>query len=131
MSLHAYTLHTGTDRAPPLLLLREGFSWSAFALAPLWLLRHGLWIATLAYVVLAAAAIALVPGLPAFLVVTSLNLLAGYEGRDLRRLRLARQGRPERAVVLAPDEDTALWRALGQSDTARAAALRDVQGGWA
>jgi hypothetical protein len=82
-------------------------------------------------VVLAAAAIALVPGLPAFLIVTGLNLLAGYEGRDLMRLRLARQGRPERAVVLAPDEDTALWRALGQSDTARAAALRDVQGGWA
>lgn len=127
MSLHAYTLHTGADRAPPL-LLREGFSWGAFTLAPFWLLRHGLWIAALAYVAVAAAAIALVPGPPAFFCLLGLHILAGFEGRDLLRLRLARQGRPERAVVLAPDEDTALWRALGQNDMARSAALRDVQG---
>ncbi|MES2712354.1 MAG: DUF2628 domain-containing protein [Pseudomonadota bacterium] len=128
MSLRAWTLHTGIDRTPPL-LLREGFSWGAFAFAPIWLLGHGLWLAALAYVGLAAAAIILVPGGPAFLCLVGLHLLAGFEGRDLRRMRLARQGRPERAVVLAHDEDTALWRALGNSDAARSAALRDVQGG--
>ncbi|MBR0654156.1 DUF2628 domain-containing protein [Plastoroseomonas arctica] len=128
MSLHAYTLHTGTDRTPPL-LLREGFSWGAFAFAPLWALRHGLWIAALGYVVVAAAVIAFAPGIPALLTLTGLHILAGFEGRDLQRMRLARQGRGESAVVLAPDEDTALWRALGNSDAARSAALRDVQGG--
>lgn len=133
MSLHAYTLHTGADRTPPL-LLREGFSWAAFAFAPFWLLRHGLWLALLAYLVLAAALIGFAPDSFRGLGLVGLHLLAGFEGRDLLRLRLARLGRPERGVVLAHDEDAALWRALGNSDAARAAALseargRDVQGG--
>ncbi len=127
MSLRAYTLHTGADRAPPL-LLREGFCWGAFAFAPFWALRHGLWIAALAYVVIAAAVLMLAPGLPAFLTLVGLHLLAGFEGRDLLRLRLARRGRPEQGVVLAQDDDTALWRALGQSDAARGAALSEVRG---
>ncbi len=132
MSLHAYTLHTGSGRDP--LLLREGFSWGAFAFAPFWALRHGLWIAALAYVAIAAAVLFLAPGMPALLTLVGLHLLAGLEGRDLLRLRLARLGRPEQGVVLAHDDDTALWRALGQSDAARGAALsevrgRDVQGG--
>jgi len=128
MSLRAWTLHTGAGGTPPL-LLAEGFSWGAFAFGPLWALRHGLWIAALAYVAIAAAVMTLAPGLPALLTLTGMNILAGFEARDLRRMRLARQGRPESAVVLAPDEDTALWRALGNSDAARSAALRDVQGG--
>lgn len=128
MSLRAYTLHTGADRAP-LLLLREGFSWAAFVFAPFWALRHGLWLAALGYVVLAAALIALAPDAVRGLGLIGLHILAGYEGRDLLRWRLARLGRPESGVVLAHDEETALWRALGNSDAARAAALRDVQGG--
>lgn len=133
MSLHAYTLHTGSGRAAPL-LLRDGFSWAAFALAPFWLLRHRLWLALLTYLALAAALIAFAPGSLPGLGLIGLHLLAGFEGRDLLRLRLARVGRPEHGVVLAPDADTALWRALGNSDAVRDAALneargRDVQGG--
>lgn len=128
MSLRAYTLHTGAGRKPPL-LLREGFCWGAFAFAPFWALRHWLWVAALAYVVIAAAVVLLAPGMPALLTLVGLHVLAGFEGRDLIRLRLARLGRPEHGVVLAHDEDTALWRALGNSDAARGAALRDVKGG--
>ena len=40
-----YTAHTRDDTAP--VLVREGFSWGAFAFGPFWLLAQRAWIAGL------------------------------------------------------------------------------------
>ena len=74
MRMRSYTLHLPADARPGeslgldrALLVRDGFSWPAFAFTVLWFLFHRLWLAALLVLVglvaLAAAGIAL--GLPA------------------------------------------------------------------
>lgn len=127
--MRAFTLHAAPGRPP--LLIPEGFSWGAFVFAPLWLLRHGVWIGALAYLLGAAAIVALAPPGWRGLGLLALHLLAGFEGWDLLRARLARQGRDISAVIFGMDEDAALLRALSQDEALRGDAVRAVQGGQA
>lgn len=125
--MRAFTLHAAPGHPPR--LIREGFSWGAFIFAPFWLLRHGVWLGLLAYAAGFAAVAALAPPGWHGLGLLALHLLAGFEGRDLLRDRLARQGRGTRAVIFGMDEDMALLRALSQDEALRAEAARAVQGG--
>ena len=125
--MRAFTLHAAPGYQP--LLIPEGFSWGAFALAPFWLLRHGVWFGLLAYVLGFLAIGVLAPPGWHGLGLLALHLLAGFEGRDLLRAKLARQGRDTRAVIFGMDEDAALLRALSQDEALRAEAARAVQGG--
>jgi hypothetical protein len=82
--------------------LRDGFSWMAFLVAPLWLLWHRLWIeALLAFVALGLLSELVETGwpfagsLPALLV----SLFVGLEGRNLRIAALRRRGWREWGVL--------------------------------
>jgi hypothetical protein len=76
--------------------VRDGFSFWAFLLGPLWMLWHGLWLAFLGYAVLAAA---LATGLQAIGASTQVAavtavlfaLLIGLEASTVRRLGLPRR----------------------------------------
>jgi hypothetical protein len=125
--MHAYTLHAGPGRPPT--LVREGFSWGAFVFAPLWLLANRAWIGAAAYGAGATAALLLAPPGWNALALLGLHLLAGFEGQDLLRDRLARQGQGIRAVTFGTDEDMALLRALSADETLRGEAVRAAQGG--
>ncbi|WP_457106412.1 DUF2628 domain-containing protein [Methylobacterium sp. P5_C11] len=134
--MRSYTLHLPTDARPGealgldrAVLVRDGFSWSAFAFTVLWFLFHRLWIAALivlvALVSLAAAGIAF--GLPtgAGLVVTLLAAwLIGLEASSLRRWTLARRGWPARDAVVAATPEEAEGRALTRWIEASQAAPR-------
>ena len=108
MRLYSLVQCPGTE-AP--IALKEGFSWAAFFLGPLWLAWHrawieaaiagGLWLLTLA-----------LPPLPSTLAQLALFWLIGLEGTDLRRRALLRKGCTEKAVVAAHDEEEALLHAL-------------------
>jgi hypothetical protein len=126
MRMRSYTLHlpndarpgeaTGLDRA---VLVRDGFSWPAFAFTVLWFLFHRLWIAALIVLVgLVAVALAgIVLGLPtgAGLIATLLAAwLIGLEASSLRRWTLARRGWPVRDAVIAPTPEEAEARALNR-----------------
>ena len=86
-------------------LLRDGFSWLAFLVPPLWLLWHRLWIeALLAFAVLGLTAA--VGGMAGFgLAGAALTLLAmlfaGLEGQGLRIAALHRRGWRDGGVVEA------------------------------
>src|SRR5215469_11148463 len=61
-SMSVYTVHEPPQRAAGLaadpnrfVFVRDGFSWWAFLLAPLWMLRHRLWLALAIYLLLAVA----------------------------------------------------------------------------
>lgn len=76
--------------------VRDGFSWWAFLLTPLWMLRHRLWLALTIYLVLAAAIDAglRVLGASVFMLIVAgvlISLLAGLEAATLRRLKLSRR----------------------------------------
>jgi hypothetical protein len=126
MRMRSYTLHLPTDARPGeslgldrAVLVRDGFSWSAFAFTVLWFLFHRLWIAAVLVLVglVALAGIGIVLGLPtgAGLIVTLLaSWLIGLEASSLRRWTLARRGWPARDAVVAATLEEAEASALNR-----------------
>jgi len=97
-TVHQPPLDLGAAATDPhrFVFVRDGFSWWAFLLTPLWMLWHRLWLALVIYLVLAAAIDAGLRALGASaltLVVADvlISLLAGLEAATLRRLKLARR----------------------------------------
>jgi hypothetical protein len=113
--------------------VRDGFSFWAFVLAPLWMLWHRLWLVFLGYCVLA---IALQAGLHAIgasfgVRLTAgalLALLAGLEATTLRRFTLARRGWTNAGIVVGDDLESAeqrffdIWIGQNQHGSPRASA---------
>jgi hypothetical protein len=109
-----YVVMEPPGRAPDTaatVFVRDGFSWVAFLVPPLWLLWHRLWIeAVLAFVALGflstlgeAFGFMLADSLLTFLVM----LFIGLEGQALRIAALARRGWKQWGVVVADDLDDA------------------------
>ena len=126
MKPRTYTLHVpeGAVRGDPLALerarlVRDGFSWGAFAFTVLWCLRHRLWLAALlVFAGLAALALAgRALGLPSgvgFLVSLLASLLVGLEASSLRRWTYGRRGLPARDAVIAASDEEAEMKAAAR-----------------
>jgi hypothetical protein len=85
------------DRAEAVVFVRDGFSLFATLFGPLWLLFNGLWLAAALAVGIFAAGIAafVIAGLgPAWglILLLTLHLVIGFEGRNIKRWTLARRG---------------------------------------
>ena len=98
-----YTVHQAPARADAasaaerFVFVRDGFSWWAFLLAPLWMLRHRMWLVLLGYVVISGAIEAApvkfgASGAALALVGLLISLLVGLEASTLRRFALRRRG---------------------------------------
>jgi len=104
------------DEATPdpdrFVFVRDGFSFWAFLLAPLWMLRHRLWLVLAGYLVVM---VALLLGLRAIeassavlvVAVVLAKLLVGFEAATLRRFTLARRRWKNVGVVVGDDRETA------------------------
>lgn len=100
------------DNAERAIFVREKFSWTAFFLAPLWLLFNRLW---LAFVIFCAAEILIVcafyllgiGGIPWFTALLLPPLVVAFEGAQLKRFRLQRKEYRETDVVIANDLESA------------------------
>ncbi len=123
--MRSFTVHAEPPRPPgiegwpepkgrPPVLIREGFSLGAFLFGPFWLAWNRLWWWALGMLALVLGAALLLPEGVSGVVILVLHLLAGFEGRDALRARLARRGLPMLGVVLAPDLDTAWFRLVQQ-----------------
>ncbi len=98
-----YTVHEPplkADEAAPdperFVFVRDGFSFWAFLLAPLWMLRHRLWLVLAGYVLVTIAlqvALRLIGASVTVTLATSvlLALLVGFEAATLRRFTLSRR----------------------------------------
>ena len=105
-----WTAHIRAGAAP--ILVREGFSWGALIFGPLWLAAHRAWIAA----ALSLAAFILIvflatDGIAAALL-TTLVVLLGLSGHDLRRWSLDLRGYLLAQVLVASNELEALERLL-------------------
>lgn len=83
-------------RAERLEFVREGFSWVAALLAPIWMLAHRMWLALVAYILVVAAINVALPAAGvtsqwAGLATAALHLVIGFESAVLRRWTLERQ----------------------------------------
>ena len=111
-TVHEPPLKRGETAPDPerFVFVRDGFSFWAFLLAPLWMLRYRLWLVFIGYMVLT---IALQVGLKALgassavSVVVSLLIawLVGLEAATLRRFTLARRGWKNVGIVVGDDRD--------------------------
>jgi hypothetical protein len=115
--MSVYTVHQPPLRAAGadpngFVFVRDGFSWWAFLLTPLWMLRHRLWLAVALYLVVCAALDIALRALGASvftLVIVGLliSLLAGLEAGTLRRLKFARASWRNVGVVTGDDLEDA------------------------
>lgn len=126
-----YTVHEkdASRGRPPRepIMLREGFSLWAFLLGPIWTLWFGMWLVSLALIVLhlgilALPAVGIVADVEAGVVQLGLSILTGLLARDLRRWTLRRRGWALTAVVCADDARQAEWRFFDARAAERAAA---------
>lgn len=113
-----------TGLAERSVLVREGFSWPAFAFGPFWLALRGMWIVLAGYAALMVALMALArfAGLPegaVTVVTTAIGLLLGFEGNDLYRWTLARRRYHERAIVSGRDIEEAEARFFSEMTASR------------
>ena len=113
-----YTVHEPPSRAGAaasdverFAFVRDGFSWWAFLFAPLWMLRHRMWLVLLGYMVVVAALAGVLHlhGTPAAgtVVWALLALFIGFEAGTLRRFGLARRGYRNIGLVVGDDLELA------------------------
>lgn len=126
MSFNIYTAHkfTGADRS--VLLVKDGFCWSAAIFGPLWALSHLMWwAALLLFVVWAGLDLALLAAGAnlAVSLAASFGLAAciGYGANDWRRESLRRRGARRSGLVAARGADAALRRFLDLTSVKTAA----------
>jgi Protein of unknown function (DUF2628) len=117
--MSVYTVHQPPLRAADavadpnrFVFVRDGFSWWAFLLTPLWMLRHRLWLALVIYLLLSAALDATLRALGAsaftlVLIGLMISLLAGLEAGTLLRFKLARRHWRNIGVVTGDDLEDA------------------------
>jgi hypothetical protein len=99
-------------RAERMRFVRDRFTWSAFLFAPLWMLRHRLWLAFVGYLV---ALVVVPPALwlaggrsgSLLLALFMIHLLIGIEAATLRRRSLARRGWRDLGIVIGDDLEAA------------------------
>jgi hypothetical protein len=103
---------SAAERAERFVFIRDGFSWGAFLLTPLWLLYRRLWLDFIGSAVLIAALqvglrLAGVGAGGRVLASTLIALLIGFEAASLRRWTLHRRGWRELGTVIGDGLDDA------------------------
>ncbi|HVG51185.1 MAG TPA: DUF2628 domain-containing protein [Xanthobacteraceae bacterium] len=90
------------------MIVRDGFSWRAFAFGPLWMLRHRMWLVLTLYIVwIFAIVLGLkafgLPGYVQFIAVFLTGVWIGLESGMLRRWTYLRRGWRDLGIISAPD----------------------------
>src|SRR5947207_10341240 len=108
--------------------VRDGFHFWAFLLAPLWMLRHLMWLEFIVYLLLVGGITFVLRRLGVAesaggAVALLLAILIGIEASSLRRWKLSRRGFEKLGIVVAEDQDIAERRFFDGwlSDTGRLA----------
>ncbi len=91
--------------------VRDGFSFWAFLLGPLWMLRHRMWLIFIGYIVVAVAMqlglrVVGASGGAATFAAFMLALLVGMEAGTLRRFTLGRRHWRNVGTIVGNDRDT-------------------------
>ena len=116
--MRIYTVHCRPGSREPdaeAILVKEGFSWPAFLIPPLWLLYHKLWLAAFVVTVFGIAldvglVFAGVDSTTSLIAEVGYSLFIGFGANDWRRAKLARIGYRLTGIVAAGDHDGAMRR---------------------
>ncbi|HRY06393.1 MAG TPA: DUF2628 domain-containing protein [Hyphomicrobiaceae bacterium] len=85
------------DRAETMVFLKDGFTWSAFLLGPIWLVANRFWVSAVGYIALAVFGYVLLESAgaaePLFgLFILALNAVVGFEAHWLKSSKLESKG---------------------------------------
>jgi len=145
LSMSVYTVHqppsrnaadsAATDR---FIFVRDGFSWWAFLLTPLWMLRHRLWLVLTIYLLISVGIDAALRALGASvlsiaLISAMISLFAGLEAGTLQRFTLSRRGWRNVGVVSghhAEEAERRFFDAWVRQAPARQSAPPRAPGSW-
>jgi len=117
--MSGYTVHEPPPRADEgepdperFAFVRDGFSFWAFLLGPVWMLWHGLWLVLIGYLVVMAVLQVVLTRIGAsggvhVAVALLVAILVGFEAASLRRWGLARRRWRNLGVVVADDLELA------------------------
>jgi hypothetical protein len=117
-----YTVHHRQEASGSLIglaedavLVKEGFSWPAFFVAPVWLIYKRMWVVLAFYIAVIVGLSLLAQGFAVtenavFLGNLAVHLILGLEGNDLYRWTLERRRYREHAVVVGRNLVTAEQR---------------------
>jgi hypothetical protein len=117
--MSVYTVHEPPRRAGAaaadverFAFVRDGFSWWAFLVTPLWMLRHRMWLVLVCCAVISAGLVTLVrmlgvSGAIVGVIGLLISLLVGLEAGTLRRFTLSRRGWKNLGVVSGDDLEDA------------------------
>ena len=89
-------------------MVREGFSWLAALFPLIWFLAKRLWLVAALYFALATLIGFLLPSTVSPWAMMALQILSGFEARNLQRWSLERQGFRLMGVVQGRNEDGAV-----------------------
>jgi hypothetical protein len=113
-AVYAPPLKRGQSTSDPerFVFVRDRFSFWAFLLAPLWMLRHRLWLAFILYLVVNVAleiALGTLGASRGVMIAGAalLSLLVGLEAATLRRRALVRRGWSNIGLVIGDDVEAA------------------------
>jgi len=101
-----WTAHIRASSAP--VLVREGFSWGAFFLGPLWLAMHRAWIPAALALACGILIVVLLPPGVAAVTMAALAIVLGLSGQDCRRWSMDHRGFMLTQVIAARSEPEAL-----------------------
>lgn len=113
--MNLYTVHypqtaenSLTGMAQDVVLVRDGFNWSAFFLPTMWFLAKKMWIVFAIYLAFQALVVAVVswadlPAVILTIIKITGNIILGFEGNNLHRWSLSRARYKERDTVAARD----------------------------
>ena len=104
--------HESVTEPERFVFVRDGFSFWAFLLTPLWMLRYRLWLALTGYVIVAVALLVglrLIGASATVTIIASalLSLLVGFEAATMRRFTLSRRGWRNVGIVVGDDLESA------------------------
>ena len=110
-----YVRRHGLDPERDIAMVKEGFSWPALLIPPLWLLYQRLWLALF---IVTVTGLLLDVGLDlagadpvtVFIAGAGFSLFIGFSANDWRRMKLAAHGHRMTGIVAADDHDGALRR---------------------
>ena len=113
--MRIYTLHKPKDPALEIVPVKEGFSWPAFVLSPVWALWHRLWFWAIGFAVVNIVlgwVLATAGGneLAQNTASLAMALIIGWSANDIRRRSLTKRGFEESAVLVADNKETAIAR---------------------
>ncbi len=108
--MRVWTAHLRQGAAPE--LVREGFSWGALLLGPVWLAARGAWVPAAVDFAAGLLIVVLLPGAVGSALLAALAVAQGLFGHDLVRWSLDLRGYVLAHVLAAPDDEAALARLL-------------------